>query len=195
MASMVNHDQQLCFLHFQKTAGWWISKILKDKGFEIVDIKKYGGHLGVASMPSGYQSFGFVRHPVDWYQSLFNYLSTINWKLHGHNFHDLKSNDINIFIERTQEHNKFVLIDMYKNFFAIDTEFECKDILRYEDIYDEMTRISRKFSLEIEQNVRETKDLFINKSDRFENTLSLSSINYIFSSCNEIFNRFEYSRT
>lgn len=195
MASMVNHDQKLCFLHFQKTAGWWISKILKDEGFEIIDIKKYGGHLGVTSMPLGYQSFGFVRHPVSWYQSLFNYLSTIGWKLHGHDFQDLKCNNINGFIEKTQEHKKFVLIDMYKNFFAVGTESESENILRYENIYDEMIKISRKFSLRIEQKVRDTKDLFVNKSDRFEDTLSLSSLNYIFCSCDEIFDRFEYSRT
>ena len=77
----------------------------------------------------------------------------------------------------------------------VDTAHIKQAIVDIENIYDEMIKISRKFSLQIEQKVTDTKDLFVNKSDRFEDTLSLSSLNYIFCSCDEIFDRFEYSRT
>ena len=83
MPSMINDELKIVFLHFPKTRGMWIADILKSKGFHNINITVSGGHSGVEFIPEGHLSFGFVRHPATWYQSLFNYLCTMSWELDG----------------------------------------------------------------------------------------------------------------
>lgn len=198
---MINDELKIAFLHFPKTRGMWIADMLKSKGFHNINITLNGGHLGVKFVPEGFSSFGFVRHPVDWYQSLFNYLCTVDWKFHP----TFRSDNINQFIDKTklykfnplkqdQERNRLVLERMYKSFFGIGTNKECTCIGKHEEMPNALIDILNGLGLDIKDQALINKDIYINRSKKFKDIISGENLEYIFASCDSIFERFRYDK-
>ena len=70
------------FIHFPKTGGWFCHHVFQSLGLPITvsDVTIHGGHISAEKF--GNQSkpaFGFVRNPINWYESFFNWLVDINW--------------------------------------------------------------------------------------------------------------------
>ncbi|MGB5831145.1 MAG: hypothetical protein WBG92_04050 [Thiohalocapsa sp.] len=65
------------FIHFPKTGGEFIRKILFDTAPREWDLRDVGHHASITRIPDQYRKmpvFGFVRNPFDWYVSWYAYL-------------------------------------------------------------------------------------------------------------------------
>lgn len=191
MTSMVNHRKKICFLHFSKTGGWWVNNLLKGAGFSAMDMKFCGGHHGVDSVPDGYESFGFIRHPINWYVSLFRFLISKGWcpglpDQDNNCLFELASTDINGFVKNCIDNSVFVLDKTFSQFYGCGSEKECTNIFRYEDIHREMHLVSEQLDLGIDDLIDSTKTLMINfTKKRSGYGLYLPTVNEVSSSLSE----------
>lgn len=197
MPSMFHKKSNLSYLHLQKTGGWHVSHILKQLGFQNINFNICGGHVGVKDAPKNSFTFGFVRHPVAWYKSLFNYFSNVNWI---HRAHILKTDNINEFIELTQKHRVYQYEHLVTRFYNLNADDECNFIGRYELLHHDLKRVlylhAQQLDVEcshIDQIIRTNQDKLINKSITIHNDqFSEDSIQYIYESCKQIIDRFKY---
>ena len=118
MPSMFHKKSNLAYLHLPKTGGWYVSHILKKLGFQNINMNYNGGHVDVKHLPTDTYTFGFVRHPVSWYRSLFNFFSNSNW---DHRSDIFKSEDINQFLLKIQN-IKFTNINLITTIFTVLTQ-------------------------------------------------------------------------
>lgn len=194
MPSMINKEKNLAFLHFQKCGGWWVAEIIGGHNFSPVDYEKDGGHIGVKDLPEGCNSFGFIRHPVSWYVSMFNFMHTVDWKI-TYSFEHLKSNNINQFIINCQEHNMFLLGEYFNSFYGVGTDKECKQIFKFEMLEQSMNYLADFYDIpmknEITELINEPKNIS-RKLEHTEDLLNAESLQFIEQSCQHILERFDY---
>lgn len=65
------------FLHMPRTGGTFVRQAMNEYGFELKMLCR--AHTIPSRIPSQMFSFVFVRHPVDWYASLFAYRQEHGW--------------------------------------------------------------------------------------------------------------------
>ena len=191
---MINKEKNLAFLHFEKCGGWWVAEIIKEHNFSPVDYVKDGGHTGVQDLPEGCISFGFIRHPVSWYVSMFNFMHTVGWQI-SYSFEHLKSNNINEFIINCQNNDKFLLGEYFDKFYGIGTDKECKQIFKFEMLEQSMNHLADLYDIPIKEDVKKYISRRINVSQKLEQTkdlLNARSLHFIEQSCKRILDRFNY---
>lgn len=204
MATLINEDKKLVYLHFKKTGGWLIYNILKDHGFKIIDLSKFGGHIGQEYFDKQYFTFGFIRHPVDWYISIFNFLNGHDFVLiaprQSNKVIDIswaKTNTLDEFITkiRNGENVAFNLISEYVNFFGLNGDNNyCKLVYRYEEMFSCLNEVLLQFDIDISDKIDMMSKIKINQSDRKDTFISQDNLQYIYYSCDPIFNTFGYEK-
>lgn len=203
MPTLINQDINLVYLHFKKTGGWLVHDILKSYNFKVIDINKYGGHLGQEFFDKEkYFTFGFVRHPVDWYISMFNFLNQNGFIFRGAISNEIidlrwaKTNTLDEFITevRTGKNIAFNLISEYVNFFCLNSPNYCEHIYRYENMFLHLKEVLSKFNIDISQEINRLSKTRINKSDHKDTIISGYNLEYIYYSCDPIFNKFSYEK-
>lgn len=194
MPSMINKEKNIAFLHFQKCGGWWVAETIKEHNFLPINYTKNGGHIGVEDLPEGCNSFGFIRHPVSWYVSMFHFMHTVGWRT-MHSFEQLKSNNINEFIINCQEDGIFILGDYFDKFYGIGTDKECKQIFKFENLEQSMNQLADLYDIPIKEDVKKFINRRRNASRKLEQTQDLlngSSLHFIEQNCQYILERFDY---
>lgn len=77
--------RKACFLHIPKTGGSWVHEALQVAGFKVVAIRSPESHVRHATWNhlrdtrlrfSIERTFTFVRHPVDWWKSVWRFVNT-----------------------------------------------------------------------------------------------------------------------
>jgi len=195
MPSMINKEKNIAFLHLQKCGGWWVSEILNKCNFKPINYTKNGGHLGVEELPEGCKSFGFMRHAVGWYVSMFNFMHRVNWKISTTSFERLRSNDINEFIQKCKGEDVFQLGNHFDRFYGIGTDKECKQIFKFENLEQSMNQLADLYDIPIKEDVKKFINRRRNASRKLEQTQDLlngSSLQFIDQSCQHILERFDY---
>lgn len=180
MATLIDRERKLCFLHFPKTAGWWVANLLGKTGFKILDINFNGGHIGFSTLKEygvaeDYQCFGFVRNPLDWYVSLYRFLLSRDWspgksKSQGDITKAIASDNINDFVEKCGNlgHYHFDYSMMYfYNLYSFEFEWtkpKNLELYEYENLYDNMLQISNKFDLNLMEFIKRDQDVLTNET-------------------------------
>lgn len=198
MPSMYNKEKNAAFLHFIKTGGWWVKNLILDKcNFKDIDLSYNGGHVGareIKNIADDIFTFGFIRHPISWHISLFNYLTQYDWLSYNpkSGFLHLRSNSIDEFIEKTI-FDGIKMTDYYHQFFDIGGLNECKFIGKHETIYDDMKYILDILKLPNKDLIEDSKNFKVNESAKyFRGKLNSKSVDLIVCSCEEIFKKFKY---
>lgn len=213
MATMINHKKRLAYLHFEKTGGWTVYQILKEFDFEImpdpVDGYSMGRHITALQVPQNYTSFGYVRHPVNWYISLYNWLETNEWCLHKNkredrkgykeiDFTDIYQPSLNKFIEAPvvvkECTNGFNYFYKFLHFFAMGTDQECQIIGRFEEMFDHLDTVLKLHNIHATDYINKMKQVKINQSITKDTYISPHNLEFIYESCDYIFNRFNYTK-
>lgn len=201
MATMINKEKNLAFLHFNKTAGTSLFPFLKLCGFEIVDPTLWGGHIGALYFEPNVKKFGFIRNPFDWYVSMFNFLNNRNWIIGNcytnkpSDLSNFKKDTLNDFIESAKRHDPpwFNLMSQYNIFFAIGSDRECKEIFPMEDFWTHLQTLLKNYNIEYNKSyIEKHGSIKCNSSDAIDKNISKENVDYILSSCGEIFKRFSY---
>lgn len=189
---MINKEKKIVFLHLSKTGGIWANSILEHYDFEIINLKKNGGHLPNSAKYNDHFTFGFIRHPVAWYKSLYRFFKTNNWVLQsGGNFTDLKSDNINEFLAIIKSRNRFDLIQMYDEFFV---KHPVSYIGKYENLYDDLDLCLRLNGVDATDLIKEKSRAIINKSEKYDCDISQDNLNHIFDYCDKMFDKFNYKK-
>ncbi len=69
-----------CFIHFPKTGGHWVRQALVAAGVPFEDYNDKGAHIGIAECPCNDKfRFSFVRHPVSFFKSYWQFKMTDGW--------------------------------------------------------------------------------------------------------------------
>ena len=200
---MLHKDKKIVFLHFPKTAGWSMDPFLRSCGFTIVDPHVNGGHMGAFYFDETFHKFGFMRHPVDWYISMYNFLNGLNWEISNvltgvtTPFNAAKRDSLDEFITASRKHEgmHFDLYMEYILFFAIGRPRECKMVFQMENMWDHLRMIMNSFNIKYDENyIQNNKDIKINHSQVKDTKISRKNLEYIFDSCNPIFKRFKYKK-
>ena len=201
MATLINREKNLVYMHFSKTGGWLLYTILKDHGFEIVDMNICGGHMGQIHFGPEYETFGFIRHPVDWHISMFNFLNGLDWVIdqpdHRADFTWAKRDTLDDFITdiRRGPLNSFNLSHRYFLFFGLNFGHSpCKRIGKYEDMFRYLDMTLKEFDINITEWIEIRKQSRLNSSVRKDTYISQENLNFIYYSCDPIFNRFNYEK-
>lgn len=197
MPSMINEKQKIVYLHLSKTGGSWSRGILEQHDFKIIDIKSFGGHLPNSPKYKDYFTFGFVRHPVSWYKSLYRFFKTNDWVLNSNGgfsgavFTDLKSDNINDFLDTIRRKDKFDLNEMYNRFFV---EHPVSYIGKYENLYEDLHLCLKLNGINATNLIRNRATHYVNKSNAYDCNLSPENLEYIYDSCDDIFKTFNYKK-
>ena len=192
MPSMICKERNLAFLHFSKTGGWFVTRMLRTRGFVISDMQVWGGHIGVDGFDPSLTRFGFIRHPVSWYRSLFNYFTNCNWS-NGHDFSYLTSDNLDEFIGRCAD--SFDLMKLYKTFYGVDTNEEADFIFRFEDMHSVLPEFLSNHGIDCFDYINKNKGNQVNKSKtQLDDSCSIATQSYIYETCHPIFERFEYEK-
>jgi len=193
MPSMICKERNLAFLHFSKTGGWFVTRMLESKGFVVSDMQICGGHIGVNGYDSSLIRFGFIRHPISWYRSLFNYFSNQNWKIVDCDFSYLRSDNLDDFVGRCVD--SFDLMQLYKVFYGVDTDKEADFIFRFEDMHTILPEFLNNHGIDCFDYIRKNKDNRVNKSEtQFDDSCSEKTQSFIYDACHPIFERFRYEK-
>ena len=193
MPTMINEENNIAYLHFSKTGGWFVTRMLRQDNWNIVDIKTKGGHLGVHELNENVFTFGFIRHPFEWYKSLYNYFWTCDFNNGIDDFNHLRCHSLDEFIIKSKD--GFNLSKIYNIFFGIDTDKECNEILKYEDMHKELPKLLSRFGMNYYEYISKNKNHYVNKSVQQSGcNLSKKSTDYIINSCHQIFERFNYDK-
>jgi len=189
---MINKDKKIVFIHMSKTGGIWSQSVLDKYGFKIIDLKINGGHIPNSLDYEDYFTFGFVRHPIAWYKSLYRFFKTNDWKLKNDaDFSDLKCNNINEFIDIIREQNIFNLENIYNEFFV---KYPVSYIGKYENLYEDLELCLKVNGINASNLIKDKSRTLINSSKKYDCELSREKLEYIFDSCEEIFNKFNYKK-
>jgi len=186
MPSMI--FKEIAFLHFRKTGGSWVSHVLKDLDFKRIDEKEF--HVSRDKVDNKFFTFGFVRHPVDWYKSFYKFLNFTKYEFNP----DLVSQDINGLINKLKT-NKFSVKSFqeeFNNFFCIGKENECNFIGKYENLYEDLKRVLAINNINANNLIDTYKTKLINNSQYSDCKISEENLKYIYSSCHKIMKRFNY---
>jgi hypothetical protein len=175
------------FLHVPKTGGRWVGKVLVAAGL----VKSHLGHmhadadrvlspfggsgrhllmyllkrrLGLLPRKQPFM-FCFVRNPLDWYESFFNYNCepAVNWRYEGdvhdpHNWHPnaqlngLGSADFNCFVRNVITKYPGYVTEMYGRFATPQISFVGKQENLCEDLITVLKKLQMPFD---EQFIRE----------------------------------------
>ena len=160
MPSMYNEEKDALFIHFSKTGGVWTQNILSKFGFRIIDLSIKGGHLGIRDLDfvtKNTYTFGFVRNPISWHISLFNFLDSNNWKYEG--LSRYKSSSLNEYLSKIYINpNQDAAFSVWFNdIFGIGSDLECKNIFRYEEIYDSLKKALQNVNINAETEIKTAK--------------------------------------
>lgn len=189
MASAIINNK-IKFLHLSKTGGWWCIHAMKQAGLkvDIIDLENTGGHIGSECLTDKEIGFGFVRHPILWYESLYNYMTKINWKFAP----QLKAGNINLFIDNIMsgKHDKLCNLSKLTNKFY---EKEKNIIIgKFEFLAFDLVSILKKLKLKCNYNkILQSRKNRINASDYVE-SMSVESMRKILKVDRRYFERFGY---
>jgi len=170
------------FLHVPKTGGRWVTAVLTAAGL----VESHLGHmhadaervlspnggsgrhliryllkrrLGLLPRTSPFM-FCFIRHPLDWYESFFNYNCEpdVNWRFEGdvqdpHNWHPnaplngLGSPDFNCFVRNVIRNYPGYVTEMYSRFAVPQISFVGKQ----ENLCDDLIAVLKKLQLPFDE--------------------------------------------
>ncbi len=158
--------QNSLFIHFPKTGGKWVSKMLIDyvKGSSFVDDPIYDAHKSPAWDKS---VFFFVRQPDTWLRSLWYHRArkkknkfgkSFNWQTKHRLENVCQSNEYEKFIDNVIN-NSNCLYDYYQDFIGV---YHSDQLIwgHYENLCDDLIKI-----LTINQEVFDKKAIIQNKNN------------------------------
>lgn len=195
MPSMIHQEANIAFLHLSKTGGWYVTAILKELGFSVIDMSLNGGHVGAFDIPAGIYKFGFVRHPVSWYTSLYNYLCDVDWN----GCAEIKSNSLDELIIKTHD-TGWNYNELYLQFYGIGTYLQCNYIGKYESLESDLRHVIYKFGHLLNKDEGDIniifdkyKDYKVNQSSKRDGvSISNNVLDYIYGNCHDIFKMYNY---
>jgi len=170
------------FLHIPKTGGRWVGKVLAAAGLVESELGHMHADADRVLSPSGgsgrhllayllKRKFGilprtspfmfcFVRNPLDWYESFFNYNCErgVNWRYEGdvhdpHNWHPnaqlngLGSSDFNCFVRNVIKAYPGYVTEMYSRFATPQVSFVGKQ----ENLCDDLVTVLKKLQLPFDE--------------------------------------------
>tara|TARA_R110001599_G_scaffold338783_1_gene558013 strand:+ start:366 stop:980 length:615 start_codon:yes stop_codon:yes gene_type:complete len=196
---LISEKHKLCFIHMPKTAGQWTKRFLLklDVGFKRVKNTKNFIDIPLASnFNNDYYKFGFVRDPVDWYQSFFNFQSD---DFHNRFLFDrmMVARDINEYITNIKNVRltKARMTLMYNYIFSVGHENECKNIFKYENLYDSLLKILNDKGIDASSLMEKEKTQKRNASKKkCGEKINQESLDFIYESCKGIYEKFNYKR-
>lgn len=193
---MYHPEKDALFIHFSKTGGMWTQKILSKFGFRIVDLNVKGGHLGINDLDfvtKNTYTFGFVRNPISWHISLFNFLDSNNWNFKG--FSRYKSSSLNEHLSKiyTSPSQKVAFSIWFNDMFGVGSDLECKNIFRYEEIYNGLKKALQNVNINAETEIEMAKDIKKNKTLVRDSYISKENIRLIFLNNKQIFEKYKYN--
>jgi len=193
-----------------KTGGMWVSRFLKklDSSFKrpkhLVKYNKHGFreltdfHLPSKLVGPEYYKFGFIRNPVSWYWSMFNFQQKRSMRNENALFDIMISGrDINEYMQNVQKFDRarVRMMNMYNQVFSIGDKLECKNIFKYENLYDGLFEALKENGIDASELIEQEKENKINSSSSFEwPEMTKESLEFIYESCKEIYDKFEYER-
>ena len=185
MPSMINEKKKIVFLHLSKTAGITVTTILENHQFVPIDLEHNAGHIGYRSCFDNYFTFGFIRHPEQWYISLYRFFRTHDWKIKTKSFEEYRSDNINDFIDNLIRTNNFMLGEVFEKFFGDSTDF----IGKTENLIHDLDKVLSLHGIQMSQT--ETCIKF-NVSKKFPAEIDQEHKEWIRASCDLIYKRFGY---
>ena len=84
---------------------------------------------------------------------------------------------------------------MYNQVFSIGDKLECKNIFKYENLYDGLFEALQENGIDASELIEQEKGNKINSSSSFAwPKMTKESLEFIYESCKEIYDKFEYER-
>jgi hypothetical protein len=161
-------------LHVPKAGGTWIWRALEAAGVEIEVLglpppNPKTNHLGLRDTADYAERFtiAFIRHPLDWWRSLWGYRMRTGWDPQRHIDSLACSEDFNTFIEQVIERLPGHLEVLYARYIGPPSQ-PITFIGRYEALVDDLVRALRAAGEEFdEQALRSYPPDNVNDYERF----------------------------
>ena len=194
-------DKSICFLHMPNTGGKWVTNILlKEMSFWSIDAGLYIHSPAIDKGRDCNYRFGFIREPVSWYTSLYRFQasppksSSEEYKF----FFDksLAADNINDYVENIRKHSHTYLKmeKMYRYIFSIGKRHECENIFKFENLAENLSTALKQGGLDMDHIIENTKEKVNVSNYTLEEPMNESTKQYIYESCDEIYNKFNYER-
>ncbi len=161
-------------LHAPKTGGTWIWRALEAAGVEIEVLglpppDQRTNHWGLSETEDYAERFtiAFVRHPLDWWRSLWAYRMRTGWDPERRVDSLAFSEDFNTFVERVVQHLPGHLEATFARYIGPPSR-PISFIGRYEALVDDLARALREAGEEFdEQALRSHPPDNVNDYERF----------------------------
>ena len=152
------HKKSL-FFHIPKTGGNWVRSALRascDVQLELQD------HTFPMRVTSDYYKFCFVRHPLTWYKSFFNYRNSRKWQsVKRMELDNYSCGDFNVFIKRVCKYTNGFLTSLFKKY-TQDVDFVGKQENLVDDLVTALKSAGETFD---EGKLRGTQRLNLSDSE------------------------------
>jgi hypothetical protein len=129
-----------CFIHVPKTGGSWVKKAIIASGIDFQEYAINGDtHIGVKQCPEYNKfkfKFAFVRHPIDFYRSYWQYKMTSGWDEKNPIDMEFKSDSFNEFLNNLLSKYPTHLNDGLE--YLLGNEGEVDFIGKYENLVDDL---------------------------------------------------------
>ena len=114
----------------------------------------------------------------------------------------MAANNINEYIEniKNKKSTKARMDIMFKHIFSVGHENECKNIFRYENLYDDLLKLLKQHGIDASSLMEKEKKRKVNESKNLRNTykkkepMNQESLDFIYESCKDIYYNFGYER-
>jgi len=190
-----------------KTGGSWVKGILsQDSSFFnneqlTLHTRENVGLFGHTPSLGGFNyEFGFVREPVSWYKSLYRFQASPPKSSNEKNkfFFDksLAADNINDYVEniRKNSHTYLKMEKMYRYIFSIGKKRECENIFKFENLAENLSTALKQGGLDMDHIIENSKKKRNVSTHILKEPISESTKQYIYESCDEIYNKFNYER-
>ena len=109
----------------------------------------------------------------------------------------ISGRDINEYMQNVQKFDRarVRMMNMYNQVFSIGDKLECKNIFKYENLYDGLFRALKENGIDASELIEQEKGNKINSSSSFGwPKMTKESLDFIYESSKEIYDKFEYER-
>ncbi len=158
-----------CFLHVPKTGGSWVIKAIIASGIKCEDYRIEGNpHIGLAYCPCPDKfKFAFVRHPVQLYQSYWQFKMGIGWDPKNSLDSNCRSDCFHQFIRNVLAKYPGVFGNSLNDFVGEEGN-EIEFIGKYEHLVEDLIRALRLAGESFdEEAVRNTPPYNVSSKSRF----------------------------
>ena len=141
-----------CFIHVPKTGGSWVKQAIKASGIECQEYSIDGDpHIGIYQCPEPNKfKFAFIRHPVGFYRSYWQFKMTSGWDPKNPIDIDCQSDSFEEFITNVLEKFPTHLEDGVN--YLLGEEGEIDFVGRYENLVDDLVLALQKAGETFDEN-------------------------------------------